>query len=44
MVISVQADLDFVALKRENKSLDIENKTLRHYLKQYIELASTQVN
>jgi len=37
-----KADLDFVALKRENKSQDIENKTLRHYLKQYIELASSQ--
>ena len=38
-----QADLDFTALKRENKSLDVENKTLRHYLKQYLELASSQV-
>ncbi|XP_023320041.1 coiled-coil domain-containing protein 65 [Eurytemora carolleeae] len=38
-----KAELDYTAIQRENRSLELENKNLKSYLRNYIDLASIQV-
>ncbi|XP_023344031.1 coiled-coil domain-containing protein 65 homolog, partial [Eurytemora carolleeae] len=37
-----KAELDYTAIQRENRSLELENKNLKSYLRNYIDLASIQ--
>ena len=42
--ISVQAELDYLAMKRENKNLNEENGMLQARLRQYVDQMASQVS